>query len=464
MPDLKEAFDALRLAVLLLAGSAATWAERADLAPFARPCCSQDAYRLQTTFDYNHPRGVVTAQDGTWIYGLQWAEERDLFEVAVDFGSAYDARPVKVQYWFHNWPYTPPRMPTIEDPVDDPWQGEWLTAKTEISCDGRRCRFRFLPLERSENRLAANLPGVRYRRAIRFRLRFPAGPQPELESVKVFSESKVKLIELRVLFGVDQGGVQKGIPVGQPTFTAYNGRIRNVKPISESTSLGAFVTVDAFDPQPPGSNDVPVIGVRYGSYSFSFTPSDVEKGPMYVPDYHAYITLASDRAPFSRSIVKRGMRVRERLAREPEQSYERASKEIPPLDAVERQGGRLYLPLAVDASWQKFALEWGGNVAISKRGTKAHGRELQRLTWPGDRISWRIGTGATPTFRPRSEDATLSVLGDVLPPISVARWSSESIDYERVSIMKRRRLPHCSADHSHRKIPDAVSRPRQCCS
>src|SRR5262249_17355603 len=96
---------------------------------------------------------------------------------------------------------------------------------------------------------------------------------------------------------------------------------------------------------------------------------------------------------------------------------------------VERQGGRLYLPLAADASWQKFALEWGGNVAISKRGTKARGRELQRLSWPGDRISWRIGTGATPTFRPRSEDSTLSVLEDVLP-VAITAGSSGRIDYE----------------------------------
>jgi len=52
---------------------------------------------------------------------------------------------------------------------------------------------------------------------------------------------------------------------------------------------------------------------------------------------------------------------------------------------------------------------------ISKRGTKAYGRELARLTWPGDRIRWLIGTGDPATFRPKSEDSTLSVLDGYLP-------------------------------------------------
>src|SRR5262249_54605441 len=250
----------IRLAAPLLTTSAAA-AELADLAPFARPCCSQHPYRLQTTFDYNHPRGVVASQGGGWIYGLQWAEERDLFEVLLDFRSAYDAQAVKVQYWFRNWPYSQPRMPTIEDPVDDPWQGEWLTAKTEMSREGSRCHFRFLPLEPSENRLAPNLPVGRYRRTIKFRLAFPPGPRPDLESMKVFSQSMVKAIDFRVLFGVALEGrpprAAAGPPSGSrpPSFDAYNGKIRSIKPIPG----GALVTVDAIDPQPSGSNDVTVV-------------------------------------------------------------------------------------------------------------------------------------------------------------------------------------------------------------
>lgn len=396
------------LAGWLAAAPLAVSAGRMDIAPFARPCCSTDSYRLQTAFDYRHPRGLVRG-----VYGLQWAEERDLFEVEAAFRKPYDGRKARLEYWHLHWPHNPPRMPTIEDPVDDPWQGQWLAAKTEVNCRDRACRFTFLPLDAGENRLAANLPGVRYRRAIRFRLVFPESDTPDLESVKVFSESEVKRAELRVRME------------GPLRFRAYNGWIRAVRPFEG----GAIVSVDAAVPRPPGSNDVTAVTVSNGKVSFSFTPSDAERGPIYVPDYHACITLASEERTCSKEILKPGARIRERLAGEPEQTYERARGEIPPLDPVERQGDRLYLPLAPDASWQKFAFEWGGNVMISKRGTKAMGRELNRLTWPGDRVRWLIGTGDPPLFRPKAEDSTLELLDGYLP-VATARWTTGNIEYE----------------------------------
>jgi hypothetical protein len=184
----------------LILASVSFSADRFDLAPFARPCCSADKHTLQTTFDYNHPKGLVRASDGRGIYGLQWAEERDLFEVAVKFTKPYDARQAVLQYWFRNWPSPPPQMPSVEDPVDDPWLGEWVNARTEITCQGTTCRFTFAPLEEAENRHSRNLPGVRYRRALRFRLVFPSGEMPSIDAVQVFSQSEVKRVALRVRF------------------------------------------------------------------------------------------------------------------------------------------------------------------------------------------------------------------------------------------------------------------------
>jgi hypothetical protein len=435
--------------LLLVSALTALCAGRMDLAGFARPCCSGDAHTLQTTFDYNHPRGLVKTSDGRGIYGLQWAEERDLFEVVAVFRAPYGADKAKLEYWWRNWPYSPPRMPHIEDPVDDPWQGSWITARTSVSCHGTVCRFTFLPLEESENRLAGNLPGAVYRRAIRFRLVFPAGEVPEIESVKVFSETEVKRMVLSVRLDVDRKPGEAAPP--SPALRAYNGWVRDVKPIEG----GAMVTVDAAVPKPPGSNDVTVVEAVSGKRAFSFTPSDAEKGPIYVPDFGAYIALSSDRRPFSKSIVKRGALIRERLAKEPEQTLERASREIPELDPVERQGGRLYLPMAADAGWQKFAFEWGGNVTISKRGTKAFGRELARLTWPGDRIRWLIGTGDPATFRPRSEDSTLELLDGYLP-VGTARWKTGGVEYEEQGFATLLSGPLSSEDRSRDEQTPAV--------
>ena len=125
----------------------------------------------------------------------------------------------------------------------------------------------------------------------------------------------------------------------------------------------------------------------------------------------------------------------------PEQTYERASQEIPALDPWQKQsGGPIYLLLAPDSSWQKFAFEYGGNVFIRKvprpelwsSGTKAKGRELARLDGTGDRITWRIGTGATPYYR---EDRKASVsLQDGYLPVVTQRWENDGLRLQRRGI------------------------------
>ncbi len=401
------------VAVLLLAGAAFAQSSL-DIAEFARPCCSSDSHILQTTFDYQHPPGLTPRVGGGWVWGLQWAEERDIAEVQVNFSGSPQAGEPVLEYWFQHWPLPRPQSHTVEDRVDDPWQGRWIKARTQVAWRGSACRLSFLPLEEAENPNARNLPGVRYRRTIKLRLLFSDRERPPVKSVQVFTPSPVRRFELRLQ-----------LPGDLPKFEAYNGWIRSVRPAPG----GVLLTVDGADPQPPGSHDVTIVKVRSARGAFSFAPADADRGPMYLPDFGAYITRASDATPLGPSLIQKGSRIRERLRKEPEQSYERASAEIPPLDPVQRSGGRLMLPLAADASWQKFGFEWGGHVIISKRGTKAMGDELRRLTWPDDTISWRIGTGATPSFREAAADSTLAQLEDFLP-VGIARWTADGLDYE----------------------------------
>lgn len=403
----------LRLIFAFVFLPAALAQQRLDLAPFARPCCAEDRHQLATTFDYAHPHGPVRRADGSWVYGLQWAEERDVAEVCVRFKPATVPRPPLVQYWFRNWPLPKPQSHTVEDRVDDPWQGTWLNARTDTRCEGPVCRLTFLALDLTENPNAKNLPAVRYRRTLKLRLVFPAADRPEVESVEVFSESRLKVFRLRLR-----------VPGGPPRLEAYNGWIRSV----QRAGRDFLVTIDGADPQPPGSHDVTIVKVRAAAGTFSFAPADAEKGPMYLPDFKAYIALADDRTPLSPALVSKGRRIRERIAAEEEQSFERASREIPPLDPVERSGGPLMLILAPEASWQKFGLQWGGHVFISKRGTKAKGHELRRLTWPEDAISWRVGAGEKPFFREGAADSTMAQLEDHLP-IGWVRWNADGLEY-----------------------------------
>src|SRR5215831_17435035 len=165
-----------------------------DIAPFARRCCLSDEHKLQVAFDYNYARrasqGFEKSSD-RFICGLQWAEERDVASVHIRFATPLATEKLSIQYWFLNWPYAPPKMPTIEDPVDDPWQGEWLTAKSKISCHGQDCHLTFLPLDKSENPKADNLPGLLYRRTLKIRLLSDNQPAP-VERLEVFSGSQQK--------------------------------------------------------------------------------------------------------------------------------------------------------------------------------------------------------------------------------------------------------------------------------
>ncbi len=430
------------LVFVFLAPPVVRSADLFDIAPFARRCCAEDQHTSQVEFDYQEARRAGTAaekaSDGRYIYGLQWAEERDISEVRVRFHKGSLPQPAILEYWFRNWPYSPPHMPTIEDPVDDPWQGQWLKAVARTHFRDETCSYTVAPLEESENPLAKNLPGLNYRRTLKIRLVFNF--EPAIEKIEVFSGSTQKRMEVRLQLGAGETAAH----TWDGSFRLYNGHLENVRVwnpgsgdaadvkhfhiSTDGSPKGLIIGLVATDPLLRGSNDVTIVTLLAGDRTFSFATPDVQKGPVYVLDFHVYVTLESDARPFSPEIVKKGKKIREKLAKEPEQTFERARKEISALNPTQREGERLYLPLAADASWQKFAFEWGGNIHISKEGTKAKGKELKRLEWQGDRIAWRIGTGASPNYRPGWKDSTLSVLDDYLP-IATAKSTTDGIEY-----------------------------------
>ena len=185
------------------------WAQtpNLDIAPFGKRCCVQDQHTSQIAFDYDEARtagqNAERAADGRYIYGLAMGRRtRHPGGSGARSGRAAKLREAEVQYWFRNWPYPPPHMPTIEDPVDDPWQGNWLKAFTKVECQGAECRYTFAPLEKAENPLASNLPGLDYRRTLKVRLVFSSDPQ--IEAVQVFSGSQEKAVSVRLELGAGE--------------------------------------------------------------------------------------------------------------------------------------------------------------------------------------------------------------------------------------------------------------------
>jgi hypothetical protein len=417
-----------------------------DIRPFGDLCYWSDKTGvLGNLLKQNDLIEVPQTSESEWNMGIWWKEARDINSIEIGYEGKISeslAKETKVQYWFQTWPGDAPKSHTIEDLMDDPWQGGWFTADIDFKINGNKVKYTFKPITREENKLAGNLPEpVNYRRTLKIRLLYNSRP-PRIQSISVFSPTNSKKISLRIEFGCDKP-VEKVI---EGKLEIFNGRIENVsgwkwdakdKLTSKDTwkfqlkkqPKGVMTDLIAAAPELAGSNDLTIVTVRSSEGTFSFLINDLDRGPIYIPAYSAYITVASDTTKFTESNIRMGQTVREKLKAEPEQTYDRACREIPELDVMLREdGGKLYLPLASDASWQKFGFEWGGGFFMSKSSTKAKGKELERCIWSGDELHWSIGTGKEPIYIRDDKSSHMAILNDYLP-VPVVSWNHEGLLY-----------------------------------
>ncbi len=443
----RRRWDVLTAGLVLSAGTVlrAEGIAPLDLAPFGRIVALADGSPREET----PVASWAALPPGTRSAGIIWDEERDIREVHAVFAGGAPPQGVKVQYWYRTWPPDAPTMPTIEDPADDHWKGSWLTGVVRQTVRDGKSVFAFAPLEPQENRKADALPGVTYRRTLKVRLVLPENA-PQIEKIEAYSETTIEPLSIRIELGA--GEPEPAVWSG--SLEIYNGAIRSVRPwqfdgedefeppgrwkqVHARGPKGVIAEILSAQPSPPGSNDITVVTIRGEARrggktlprTMSFSTLDLQKGPIYVPDFHVYVTRAEDEQPFSLERVRTGQTIRERILSEPEQTYERATSEIPPLDPWKRQrGDKVYLPVAADASWQKFAVEYGGDIFIHKRGTKAKGAELKRLRWNGDVLRLRLGTGEKPYYR-EDQQARCSVAEEFLP-IVINSWEKDGLAYE----------------------------------
>lgn len=375
--------------------------------------------------------------------GVRWWNARDVqrFEVVCTPGVAKEiAALVKIEYWNDTWPDEPPHMPSYDDHEDDLWRGKWVTAQTDVTVNGDRVILTFRPLTGSEIATAGRLPGkVTYRRTVKIRAGFPAKYKDKIKDIDVFSMAVVREKCIRIEFLQSENkpkSVTGEIAVFNGFFTGLSGwnwgdgdrkTGRNAWRINNSGGKkGIILKVLAADALLPGSNEETVVTLKSSDGTFSFATADLAAGPLYVPDFNTYISLAEDTTTFRKEVIK-GSRIREQIAVEPEQSYERAAKEIPRKDPVQDQnGGRIYLPLACDASWQKFAVEWGGNIIIDRDRVKARGKALSLCNWKVDELDWNFGTGKLPSYERSEENSRMSILNNYLPVVK-ADWNHDGL-------------------------------------
>jgi hypothetical protein len=449
--------------------------EPVDLAPLAwkRWWTGGEGNDLQLHDLLPEPDGsLCPGQDpatGEWHLGLEWDETRDIRRVVVQFAEAVPPN-VRIEYWRKNWPTVAPerRAGARRGWIgrDDPFHGKWTTARGEATTKDGTYSFTFDPIDiwelggrgQAEQLEEAQHFLARFRRTLKLRIVANGESAPRIASVQAFSNSLWCEGVIAIRFGV--GNNTNADWSGQAE--AYNGHVLKLEPMDFadgdtlnddgtwrcSTSGGVKglllnvlytnATEDADRLGSPDANDRTIMTVRTAAASFSFRVADLERGPIYIPDYGVFVSWADAAFDFAAYEAQRKTLpapVYDRVESEPEQSWGRAIAEIPPLDVTKQEGGTglgRYLPISVDAGRQEWAIRHNGEIFGDKGGLKLMGRDAAKLLWPGRFLRWRIGSGDPPDFRERLGATEQSILENWLPVI-ISRWLDREINYEEVA-------------------------------
>lgn len=419
---------------------------------------------------------VAESKESESHIGIEWNEPRDVYKLQIaykDNQSVPDPNSVSVQYWQYSWPNPSPerwkgaRRGWIE--VDDSWHGRWVTANTKVSVNKNKHTYGFEPLditelfderkleemdyelyhallERTERQLeeAEDYNPV-FRKTLKIRLVFKDGLRPAITDLKLYSKSIWKEMPVDILFGC---GEEKGRD-WSGTIEAYNGRIEGIEPLdfdgedaiikenawklkTEGKPKGIRANVMCTD-CPSKSPDRTTITVRTRVRSFSFLINDLFQEPIFIKDYNIFIKRSHEQVKYeshlSRLTSLNKKSIYDMVIFQPEQSYERASKEIPPLQKI-KQGppyGR-YIILGCEGNRQEFALRFNGHLFTNKRFLKVRGHDTAKLLWPGAELQYKFGTGDPSDFRER-EDGSLQKMREGYLPIVETSWLDREIEY-----------------------------------
>jgi hypothetical protein len=405
--------------------------------------------------------------EGRRHIGVTWEDPRDVYSIAVTYaGAAPDPNDVQVQYWRKKWPFG------FRDAGrgagrgwigrDDHYRGEWTTALSDVRIEGSRVVYDFHHLDITEIHdshalEAAEDYNAEFRTALKFRLLFPAGAQPKVAKIEAFGGGEWKAGEVDI-FGVGDASVKAYN--GHITEVRHSGDALNVKylyipaPADDYPHRRTVITVRWQDNGVSGKSSRCAGSGEYSGEGFSFCASDVEESqveaypagprartvpgrPIYIADYGILVRPAGDsRSPeeiVDQLVASGSPSIYDRVFEEPEQTFERAMREIPRLRAPFQHHplGR-YCPLGCEGSRQRFALRYNGSFFVDKRANKAMGRDTRDLLWPGAAMYYRFGSGDYPNWR-EHENACRQSWSDDGSPVITSTWIDRDVEYTQTA-------------------------------
>lgn len=400
-----------------LAGSAV------DIAPFGkmRFWTGADALAIES-----HP---LKMHEGAWYpvdipeqggphLGIEWVIPRQFREVQVHYAKMpAGAEAVRLQYWNHNWPA---RWVGGWTAIDDPHNGRWVSVHGDVLSNGNAVIYRFDPLDITELERAEDF-AVTWRQSYRIRLLFPRGPVPAVERLEVISTSTWRKETLHIQ-AADAAWPGAEVSVA-------NGYLLGSRKKSGALELTILATDcrNQVDPKLlPVPPDRTVLTLSSSAGRISFAVDDTCEGqPVVIP--HCGITVRNAAFPAADLRPELPKPVHDLIFEEPEQTWERARREIPELVKI-RQGR--YVPLGCEGNRLEAALRYNGDIFLDKRHMKVTGRDTARLLWPGSRIEFRFPTMDPPDFREREDAVEQSAMNGYLP-VYTSRWVDRYVEFHK---------------------------------
>ena len=368
---------------------------------------------------------VNVPEQGGWHLGVSWEAPRQFYSVIAQFAQDSrlpDVNEVKLQYWRHNWPATWSGGWTH---IDDPYNGRWVTAFGDVAVEKNTWTFTFDPLDMAEMREAEDF-AVSYRQSFRFRLLFKDGSGVAISNIEAYSNSVWCDADLKIEFPETQLAWQGKLDV-------FNGYVLSIDDKDKKSVLVKVRYADCHKQVDPYLLPIPpdrtIMTVDGGAEKVSFLATDALEAPIWVKDLGVYIRKSDDPelAEWKKEVEKQPLPIFDRILTEPEQSYERASKEIPQLVKIRQSR---YVPLGCDANRQEFALRFNGDIYMDKVNMKNTARDNAKLLWPGKRITYKFPTGDPIDFREREDAVSQSAMNGYLP-IYTSEWKDREFVFTR---------------------------------
>ena len=374
--------------------------------------------------------------------GFEWQEPRDITGVRIGFDRNFDYEDIDevyIQYWKNSWPDATPehRAGALRGwmSTDDAFNGRFKEAFGEIKIDSDGVEVVFDHIDISEFGGSLYRPGnyayaskdynAFFRRTLKIRAVFISRSAPVISSYEIIGDADV--CEKECVIYQNVFGSVEGISLSEKDISVYNGEIKNIS--GDGTYSIKYTATE--NPNCDGDRTSLCLETK-GLYPFSIYDSDIDKG-VYLKDYDILVCRKCEKEP--RELVNElvnSKAIFDKITDEPEQTLERAFRDIPEMDVTKQQPFGRYVILGWEGLRKKFCLKYNGEIFSDKTLSKCTKRDLKDTLWAGSELHYKISTGDPAKRHINRGDCTQS-MPDARIPVYVTEWFDRDIEYTQTS-------------------------------